>query len=466
MSGQYDLVVIGGGSAGLTASIIAGTLGARVLLVDKTRLGGDCLWTGCVPSKALIRCARAAYEARHLGRFGVHVDSVRTDFRQALDYVHDVIETIAHHDSPESVTQHGVEVAFGGARFIDENTLQIGADRMVKAAKTIICVGAHGAPPPIPGLADVDALDNTSLFSLPALPPRLVVIGAGPIGLEMGQSFARFGSKVTVLELADRILRHDDAELAELLAGRLGVEFTLRLGIAIERIETDFVRLKTGETVPFDRLLVAAGRRPQLSGLGLEAAGVELHRGLIKTDSRLRTSAPTIWAAGDCVGPYQFTHTAEAQAQVAVRNALFIGSTQYAPKAVPWVTYTDPELAHVGLTEASAREQHGDIRVYRYPYERLDRALCEGDDFGLAKLVADPKGRILGASILGHAAGEAISNVVLAMNSGTRVDALAGQIFAYPTMSRIVRRVSSERFFAEKVPVWQRRWFGQFEGRD
>lgn len=476
---MWDLIVIGGGSAGLTAATIGGRVGASVLLVDKTALGGDCLHSGCVPSKALIRCARAAHEARSARRFGVRVGEPQIVFEDVMVHVRGAIAHIGEHDSPKALESVGVQVAFGGAELVaglaSEAAVRIGGERVEEARRIIICVGSRSAPPPIDGLDEVGFIDHVGVFQLSRLPARLAVIGGGPIGIELGQAFARLGSRVTILERADGILPRDDRELADRLLARLKDEVEVRLGVLTTRVERNvaaacktviYEQSGVEHRVDCDEILVAAGRRASLTGLGLEAGGVETDRGRIVVDRFLRTTAPSVYAAGDCVGPFQFTHFAEAQARVAARNALFRGrKAMKARPNVPWVTFCDPELAQVGLTEAQARETHPDARVYRYPFDRLDRAVCEGSTDGLAKLVATPKGRILGASILGHGAGEAIANVVLAMDAKRSLSDIGSGIFAYPTMSRIVRRLADEPFLSTGVSPAVARWFGRFHGR-
>lgn len=468
----WDLIVIGGGSAGLTAATIAGRVGASVLLIDKEALGGDCLHTGCVPSKALIRCARVAHQARHAARFGVDVGPVTIDFGRVMDHVAGSIAHIAVHDSPDALAAHGVEVAFGGAELLSDTRVRIGGTREEEAKRIILAVGSHAHPPPIEGLAQAGYLDHVGVFALRERPQRLVVIGGGAIGVELGQAFARFGSDVTLLELGDRLLPRDDAELAGRLAELLSREMTLRFGAKTTRVEArdgakvvHFEVNGEAQQVVCDELLVAVGRRANTDGLNLKAAGIKTDRGRIVVDQYLRTSSHQVFAAGDCCGPFQFTHFAEAQARLAARNALFVGRSAFGRPNVPWVTFCQPELAHVGLTEAEARPLHPDLRVHHYAYERLDRAVCDGDTDGLAKVLTNTRGTILGASILGPGAGEAIAPVVVAMDAGRSLQALGGSIFAYPTLSRVVRRLADERFIEDGVSPFVARWLSRYDGR-
>ncbi|MFT5433268.1 MAG: pyruvate/2-oxoglutarate dehydrogenase complex dihydrolipoamide dehydrogenase (E3) component [Myxococcota bacterium] len=467
---SFDLAVIGGGSAGLTAATIAGSLGARVVLIDKQRLGGDCLWTGCVPSKAFIHCARLAHQSQDLERYGLGSGAVEPDFARVMDYVHSVMATIAEHDSPNVMSEHGVETRFGGATYESPTHIRVGGanPEVIEAKRSIIAVGSHAASPPITGLADVDPLTNESVFQLKELPRRLAVIGGGPIGVELGQAFARLGSRVTILQRGASILDKDDPELTAILAEQLRLELDLRVGSSVGGVGVadgaqyvDFTDSEGEHRLEVDRILVAVGRRSNAGSLGLEAAGVETNRDYVVVDDYLKTSASNIWAAGDCTGGPQFTHSAEAQARIAARNALFVGRSKYGTN-IPWTTFADPELAHVGLTEAAARAQDPTVHVYRYPLDRLDRALCEGNTRGLAKLVATASGEILGASILAPHAGEMLPSIVLAMDQGVSVKELGNTVFAYPTHGRMVRRLTDERFLEHGVSGLTKTLFGRF----
>jgi pyruvate/2-oxoglutarate dehydrogenase complex dihydrolipoamide dehydrogenase (E3) component len=467
---RYDLAVIGGGSAGLTTAAIAGRVGARTILIDRERLGGDCTHYGCVPSKSLIRCAKVAHTARHADRYGVRTPQVEVDYGRVAAYVREAIATIASHETPEIVAQQGVEVAFGGARFLSPTRIRVG-EREIEATSSVLAVGSGAHTPPLPGLDKSGAIDHVDLFELTALPPRIAVLGAGPIGMELGQALARLGAEVTILQRGGRILKRDDAELTDLLAGYVRDELRLVCNATVRQARVahgvkELVFETDGKeaTLVCDEILVAVGRKPSLEGLGLEAAGVAFtERGVI-VDAKLRTTARNIWACGDCTGSMQFTHFAEAQARVAARNALFVGSQSFEPEPTPWVTFTDPELAHVGMTEAEARATHPRVEVFRYPYAKLDRAVCEGETHGLAKIVTVPSGRILGASILGPHAGEAITEVVIAMKSGITLQRLSGFVHPYPVMNRIIRRLGDERFLAHGVGTVTRKLFGRYRG--
>ncbi len=470
MTTRYDLAVIGGGSAGLTAATVAGRVGARTILIDKERLGGDCTHYGCIPSKSLIRCAKVAHTARHADRYGIHTAQVEVDYGRVAAYVREAIATIESHETPEIMVRQGVEVAFGGARFLSPTRIQVG-EREIEATRCVLAVGSRAVAPPVPGLDETGAIDHVGLFELTTLPPRIAVLGAGPVGMEMGQALARLGAEVTMLQRGERILKRDDAELADLLAGyvrhelRLVCNATVRKARAAHGAKQIVFESEGREaTLECDEILVAVGRKPNLEELGLETAGVAFTEQGVIVDAKLRTTAHNIWACGDCTGTMQFTHFAEAQARVAVRNALFVGSKRFQHEVIPWVTFTDPELAHVGMTEAEAQAANREIEVFRYPYERLDRAVCEGETYGLAKIVTAPSGRILGASILGPHAGEAITEVVIAVNSGIKLQELAGFTHPYPVMNRIIRRLGDERSLARGVSNITRKLFGKYRG--
>ncbi|MBW2263174.1 MAG: FAD-dependent oxidoreductase [Deltaproteobacteria bacterium] len=468
----YDLAVIGGGSAGLTAATIGGRVGARTILIDRTSLGGDCLHHGCVPSKALIKSASVAHAVRHAADYGISAQEPVVDLEKVMAHVRSAIETVGVNDSPEAMRERGVEVALGGARFLSPTSLMAG-DREIRADNVIVSVGSRAFAPPIPGLEEAGFIDHISLFDdLRVLPPRLVVIGGGPIGVEMGQAMARLGSRVTIIEGGPRVLMRDDAELAVLLLGYLREELDVLTGSRVKGVSAAggvktvvFERDGKEETIECDEILVAVGRRPNLESLDLDRAGVRTNERGIIVDDALRTSAKNVWACGDCVGSYQFTHFAEAQARVAARNALFKGAKAFKETWIPWTTFSSPELAHVGLNEEQARAQAGPVHVYRFEYEELDRAVCDGTARGLAKIVTDRGGHIIGASLLGPLAGEAITEILVAMKAGMTLEKLAQVIHVYPTMNRIVRRVADQPFLEKGVGEWTKKLFGRFKGR-
>lgn len=447
---RYDILAIGGGTAGLVTAAGAAGLGARAALVERDRLGGECLWTGCVPSKALIAAGKAAHAARGAAGLGVHVGEVRVDFAAVMAHVREAQKRIEPHDSPERFRGLGVDVFAAHATLEAPDAVRVDG-RVLRARHVVLAMGTAPATPAIPGLDGVRFLTNESVFSLEALPPRLAVLGAGPVGVEMAQAFARLGSAVTVFEMERRFFPREDEELAELLAASLALEgVTLRLATRVERVEprgagATLHAVDAGgasSTHEADALLVATGRRGRTDGIGLEAVGVHTGAGgSVLVDDRLRTRVRGVWACGDVVGGLRFTHVADYEARLVLRNALFPLSARRDYRVVPWVTFTDPELAHVGLTEAEARERHGDaVQVYRRPWNDLDRALAEGSDVGMLKLVTDRRGRILGGHVLGRGAGEIIHEIALAMKHGLSAAQVASVVHAYPTYSEALRQ--------------------------
>ena len=434
----WDLLVLGGGSAGIVAAKTAARLGARVLLVEKHRTGGDCLWTGCVPSKALIAAAATAAAARDAGRFGVTVDDVRVDFTAVMDHVRAAIEEIAPVDSHEALEEAGVAVRSGHARFVAEGVLDVDGER-VAFRQAVVATGATPSLPPIPGLADLDGLTSETVWDLAEAPRRLAVLGGGTIGCELGQAFSRLGSDVTIVEGADRILPREDPDAAAEVRRVLAAEGVgLRLGQAVTAVEptgpgsrSGRLRLEDGTAVEFDRLLVALGRTPTTGDLGLDRIGVEVdRRGFVVVDKHLRTTNPSIWAAGDLTGHPQFTHVAGNHGSLAASNAVLGVRRSVDLTAVPRVTYTRPEVAAVGVD--TDREGDG-VRIITLDHTHVDRAVAEQETGGFTKLAIDGKGRILGATIVGPRAGETLGEVVLAVRRGLSTRDLAGVVHAYPT---------------------------------
>jgi pyruvate/2-oxoglutarate dehydrogenase complex dihydrolipoamide dehydrogenase (E3) component len=436
-SGLYDLVVVGGGSAGLTASLTAARLGARVALVERDRPGGDCLFSGCVPSKALIRAARAAREVRRAGRFGVEASEPSVDFPRVLGYVAEVIDRIYERDNPDALRREGVEVILGHGRFVGPHALDVDG-RAVRGRRVVVCTGSRPAAPPIPGLAEAPSLTYEDLFSLPALPARLLVLGAGPIGLEMAQAFGRLGSRVTLLQRSSRLLTVADPDCSRAIEAVLRAEgVDVRLEATVERVarrgaET-VVTLADG-AVAGDALLVAAGRRPNVDGLDLARAGVAYGPRGIPIDDDLRTNVPHIYAAGDVTGGPQFTHHAHTQAFWATRNALLPGRSSCVVRHVPWTVFTEPEVARVGPTEPEARARHGrDVAVTRLPLDLVDRAHTDDDRVGFVKAVHRRDGRLLGAHVVAARAGEMIQPFVSVLAAGGSLGDLARTVHVYPT---------------------------------
>jgi len=442
---RYDVIAIGGGAAGLVTAAGAAGLGARVALVERERLGGECLWTGCVPSKALLAAARAAAQARQAERFGVKA-TPQIDFARVLGWVRAAQAQIAPHDSPERFRSLGVDVVFGSAHFTDANTIAAGATRL-QGRHIVIATGSSPAIPAIPGLDATPYHTNETIFGITEQPASLLVLGGGPIGVELAQAFTRLGTRTTLVEQNARVLPLEDQELTAVLAASLqrdGVD--LRLGRTIARVErvASGVRaaLDDGSTIEAAALLVATGRTSRVTGLELARADVAATESTIMLDDRLRTTVRHIWAAGDVTGAPRFTHVADYQARLVLRNALFPLSARATYDLVPFVTYTDPELAHVGLGEAEARERHGDVRVWRRAFSDLDRAVADGETTGMVKLIATPGGRLLGGHVLGHGAGSLIAEIVLAMKHGVTLTHLANTMHAYPTYPEAIKQAA------------------------
>ena len=444
---SYDLVVIGAGSAGLTAAEFSAQLGQRVALIEKVRIGGDCTWSGCVPSKALLKAAKLAHQMRTSQQYGLGMGEARVDFSAVMERVSGVVDQVYQGETPEVLQGKGIEVIEGSARFLDSKTLAIEppnpseASFNLTARRFIIATGAKPFVPPIPGLEEVDYLTYETVWALRELPARLIVVGAGPIGCELAQAFCRLGSSVILIEGADRILLQDEPEVAELLSRQLTQEgVDLRLGSAVQRAwqGDDGIHVDLGGSeVVGDALLMSVGRSANVTGLGLDEAGVAYTAKGIQVNNRLRTSQKRILAAGDCAGGFQFTHYAAWQGFMAVRNALMPGlSVRAVLDRVPWTTFTDPEVAHVGYTESQARAKLGSsVVVSTFPMERVDRAITEGDTSGFIKVIHRPNGKILGATIVSARAGEMIHEYALAMDKGLRIRDLAESIHVYPTYS-------------------------------
>ncbi|CCG05570.1 dihydrolipoyl dehydrogenase family protein [Blastococcus saxobsidens] len=429
-SETVDLLVVGGGTAGLVGAHTAATLGARTMLVEQDRTGGDCLWTGCVPSKAVLAAATAAADARAAGRLGVDTGKVTVDFARVRAHVAEAIATIQPQDSPEALTAAGVRVVLGRAALTGPDTALVDG-RPVRFRAALLATGAAPLVPPIEGIDTVDALTSETLWDLEELPRRLVVLGGGPIGCELGQAFARLGSEVTVVDGLDRVLGPEDADAAALVAAALrrdGVQ--LRLGAEGTRVEPGLLHLDGGSSVPFDRLLVAVGRRPRTSDLGLAAAGVELdEHGAVAVDGSLRTSNPRVWAAGDVTGTPFFTHLSGMHGSIAAGNAV-LGLRRTVDPVVPRVTYTSPEVASVGVSPAEARERG--LTVRRVEHATVDRAVAEGGTDGFTSLVVDGR-RLVGGVVVGPRAGETLGELTLAIRKGLTTSDLAGTTHAYPT---------------------------------
>jgi len=440
-----DLCIIGGGSGGLAVAAGAAQMGAEVLLIERGQMGGDCLNFGCVPSKSLLAAARLADFARRGAARGILSIAPRTNFAKAVDGVHEVIETIAPHDSIERFQGLGVRVVRAEAMFTSPHTLSAG-EFAVRPRRFVIATGSYPAVPTIPGLDRVPYLTNETVFSNRQRPQHLIVIGGGPIGVEMAQAHCRLGARVTVLDIGP-LLPRDDPELAGLLGERLAGEgIAIRTHVEIACIERDgeaiVARLADGERISGSHILVAAGRRPAIEALNLVRAGIETTAAGISVDARLRTTNRHAFAVGDVVGGPQFTHVALYHAGIVIRNALFRLPAKVDYRALPWVTYTDPELAQVGLTEAAARAAGSDVRILRWPFIENDRAQTERDTEGLVKVVLRRNGRVLGVSILGAGAGDLILPWALAVSQKLKIGALANLIVPYPTRGEASKRAA------------------------
>jgi pyruvate/2-oxoglutarate dehydrogenase complex dihydrolipoamide dehydrogenase (E3) component len=472
-----DICVIGAGSGGLSVAAAAAAFGVSVVLVEKGRMGGDCLNTGCVPSKSLIAAAKHARAISEAEAFGLPTRMPEVDFGKVHAHVHGVIAAIAPNDSKERFNGLGVRVIEGAARFKNRRTVAVGEATEIRARRFVIATGSTPSLPPIAGLDTVPYLTNETVFDLTERPAHLIVLGAGPIGLELAQAFRRLGSAVTVLETAQPLAR-EDPECADVVLDQLvreGVD--LRTGITVARVEAQptegrdttikvVLREEAGEqAIAGSHLLVATGRRVDTDGLGLEQAGIKHDGGGILVDARLRTANKRVYAIGDAAGGPQFTHVANYHAGLVIRNALFRLRAEVDPDTIPRVTFTDPELAHVGLTEAQARERGLRLRVLRWPYHENDRAQAERATEGHIKVVTDRKGGILGCTIVGAGAGELITAWTLAISQNLNIRAFVGIIVPYPTLGEIGKRAATTYFTPGLTNSWVRRiiaWLRRF----
>ncbi len=449
-----DICVIGGGSGGLSVAAAAAAFGVAVVLIERHKMGGDCLNTGCVPSKALLAAAKRADAMRRSAPFGVTAQGIDVDFAKVHDHVQSVIAAIAPIDSAERFTGLGVRVIHGQAKFINRRAVAVGEDIQIWARRFVIATGSAPSAPPIPGLDSGPYLTNESVFDLTNLPKQLIVIGAGPIGLEMAQAFRRFGSEVTVLEAATPLAK-DDPECAAIVLDRLTREgVVIRSGVKVIRVAyrngnvaVAFEGPNGLETIVGTHLLVAAGRQPIFDGLDLETAGVRYDRSGIRVNRKLKTSNRRIYAIGDvAAGQLQFTHAANYHAGLVIRNALFRLPVSVNNDAIPWVTYTEPELAQTGVTEAQARDRKVKFRILRWPYHDNDRAQAERETRGHIKVIVERGGKIIGATIVGAQAGELITTWTLAIAQGLNIRAFTGIVVPYPTLSEIGKRAAIDFF--------------------
>nr|WP_290666262.1 FAD-dependent oxidoreductase [Ardenticatena sp.] len=471
----YPLIVIGAGSAGLTAARSAASLGLPVALVEKHRIGGDCTWSGCVPSKALLKVAKVAQTMREGMAYGVYGgEHVRVEMTQVRAYVQRVMQHIYAHETPETLQAEGIDVYLGEAQFEDPHTIRVGQDVRLRGKRFILCTGARPFIPPIPGLMDVPFHTYETIFENEHLPAHLIVIGAGPIGAELGQAYARLGASVTLVDVD--VLPTEEPEARAVLAARLateGVHFRKGLVARVAQKGSDIAVWIEGDAIPLrgEMLLVATGRRPVLDTLRLDVAGVAVSPKGVLVDETLRTSQPHIFAAGDCIADNpQFSHLAGAQGFTAFRNALFPLRAKARRDALPAVVYTEPEVARVGLTEADARARFDDVRTTIWPLDRVDRAVTEGDTSGFVKAVHRANGRLLGATIVAERAGEVLTEFTAALERGARLTALFAPMRAYPTYSSGVAQLAGAAWRSQWLahsrwgPLIRRlvRWWGQW----
>ena len=472
---RYNLVVVGAGTAGLVTAAVAAGIGAKVALVERHLMGGDCLNVGCVPSKGIIRAARAWAAIGTSAEFGVSVTAAERDFGAVMARMRQLRAALSRVDSARRFTDLGVDVFIGRGRFTSKDTLQVG-DLMLRFRRAAICTGARAAAPPIAGLDETGYLTNETVFSLTECPRRLAVIGAGPIGCEMSQAFARFGSTVTLIEQADHILPREDPDAAAIVQSQMerdGVSFAF--GASITGVETRGSEKVVHVTsagrsmdVAVDEILVGVGRAPNVDGLGLQEAGVAYDRSGVTVSKTLRTSNPNIFAAGDICFPFKFTHTADAMAQIVIQNALFphplgLGQATTNSLVIPWCTYTEPEIAHVGLYESDAAARGVAVETFTQRFDEVDRAVLDGEVEGFARVhVEKGTDKIVGATIVAGSAGNMISEVTLAMKTGAGLSGIGSTIHPYPTQAEALRKVAhlmrKTRFSTRQQSIL-RRWF-------
>jgi pyruvate/2-oxoglutarate dehydrogenase complex dihydrolipoamide dehydrogenase (E3) component len=453
MSENFDVVVIGGGTAGLVTASGCSRLGRRVALIEREKLGGDCLWTGCVPTKALVATARLIHQMSHADAYGLQPQALRVTPKAIMDSMRAQRHAIEHHDDPEKFRALGIDVIFADAKLVSRSEVDAGGRRLA-AKDIVIATGTRTAVPPIEGLAEHGFLDHATFLSQDAFPPSLLILGGGAIGIEFAQMFRRFGSEVLVIEMGDEIINKEDADVIARVRGMLIDEgIVIRTGWAAKSVRADggrkAVRIESalGETMELrvDEIFVASGRRANTDNLGLEEAGVKTDRGFVSVDKYLQTSVPRIWACGDVHGGMQFTHVAAYEAVKLVRNMLFPGRSPVSYDDIPWGLYTDPEVGHIGLTESEAVKKHGveNVRMYRVEMAEVDRAVVDRTTTGFLKLVCDKRGRILGAHALCANASTLIETLVLARRKKVTVSQLAQLVSPYPSLADALQKAAS-----------------------
>lgn len=465
----YDLVVVGGGTAGLVSAVGAAGLGACVALVERGLLGGDCLNVGCVPSKALIRSARAIAEARRASRIGVRIGPVEADFPAIMRRMRERRAGISVNDSVQRLQRAGVDVFLGSGAFTSARTLEV-AGRTLKFNRAVVATGGRPIAPPVPGLDGIPFLTNETVFWLTELPPRLIVVGAGPIGCELAQAFARFGSEVTLLGRPPHVLPNEDADAAAIVQRQL-LEDGVRLELGVQLVEATSdaagVRIRyerrdgaASGAAGGDQILVAAGRAPNIEGLGLDAAGVAVTKAGVVVNDRMQTSNRRIYAAGDVCSKYKFTHAADAMARIVIQNALFYGRKRASALVVPWCTYTDPEIAHVGMYEAEARQKGHDVKTITIELAEVDRAVLDEEAEGFVR-VHHVGGRLLGCTIVAAHAGDLIGEASYVVTHGGSLGDLAATIHPYPTQAEALKK-AGDAYRRGLLTPSVKRWFERY----
>lgn len=469
-AGRYNIVVVGAGTAGLITAVIAASLGAKVALIEKHLMGGDCLNVGCVPSKGMIRAARAWADLRNAAEFGLHVPAgVKYDFGAVMARMRKLRARISKNDSAHRYAKLGVDVYIGSGRFTSSDVIQVdgsAGNRTLTFAKAAICTGARAAAPPTPGLKEAGYLTNETVFSLTELPARIGVIGAGPIGCELAQSFARFGSQVYLVEAEHGIMPKEDRDAADIVEQQMlrdGVKL-LCCGKGLKVQKTELGKRMTVDShgrefdVMVDEILVGVGRAPNVEGIGLDAVGVEYDKSGVKVNDRLQTTNPSIYAAGDICSRYKFTHAADAMAQIVIQNALFphplgLAYASVESLTMPWCTFTEPEIAHVGMYEKDAKAKGIEVETYTYKLDEVDRAILDGEDAGFARIhIQKGTDKIVGATIVASHAGDMISEFSVLMKAGAGAKTLAATIHPYPTQAEVNKKV---------VNLWRKAHFSQ-----
>ncbi len=472
-TGKYNLVVIGAGTAGLVSAAGAAGLGAKVALIERSLLGGDCLNYGCVPSKGVIRAARAAYDARGSADYGVRFnDPPETDFAAAMERMRRLRAQISPNDSAARFKKLGVDVFLGDARFVGPSAIEVGKvdGKRLEFDRAVIATGARAASLPIPGLREAGCYTNETIFTLTELPRRMVVIGAGPIGCELAQTFQRFGSQVTIINDVHQIMPREDQDAAGIVRRQMEREgVNLIFGAMIHKVKKlrsekliTFSQAHHEQTIVCDAILLGVGRAPNVDGLGLEAAGVKYSREGVEVDDRLQTTNSRVYATGDVSSKYKFTHAADAMARIVLANAFFFGRRKASALVMPWCTYTDPEVAHAGYYESDARKAGYDVATITQELADNDRAILEGETEGFARVHYDRKtGKILGGTIVARHAGEMIGQLTLAITSGQKVSALASTIQPYPTQAEVLKRIG-DAYMGEKLTPCVKKLFGKW----